>query len=930
MLNKLITPLKNAWLDSNQCSIKNLLTYIKTTNQLRNPQIQAIEVYLFLKIKGKNKPLWQLFSEGFFNQDRPADNYLEKGLYQHNKPAFFLYKFAQKENITTLIKAIEQNNNLGCTNIIKRIFYRVSYSDYLLSLPMGAGKTYLMAAFIYLDLHFALNEPHNKNFAHNFLILIPHALKNSITPSLKTITHFDGSWVLPKSQADKIKKLIKFDILDEAKNTKKSSIIINPNALKVNNVLPNPFGQIFVVNAEKVIIEQTADEKNPLIIAGKNELKDKLSQVPNMSILIDEVHHATDSDIKLRTVVNEWNQTRNITTVLGFSGTPYLKKLEKINLGNEIIKFSYISNTVYYYPLTEAIKSFLKMPIVKSANLEKTQILKEAITEFNQLYKNTVYENGTIAKCAIYCSNIANLEEVVYPYLVGTLNIPKQQILKFHKGNATHTIPSENQLKFNSLDLPSSQKRYILLVQIGKEGWDCRSLTSVILSGTGDSPKNMVLQTSCRCLREVDKKQRKALIWLNEQNAQVLNKELKKQQHTSIDEINQLSRDEKNPIKRHDRSAYLKLPKVNFYQLKITYTTINIENNPNTKEKLQAIIKQIKTYKKLATITTGTLEHIKIKAEIKSNIIGGYLSFNDWLFMLIKNSFNTLNFDNLLPFKKQLKNIYDSISQNNHLNELVDLSRLNNDIALAFSIKRQLNNRTETIKKNTSILLVDKLTAVADHPKLYPNQTIINHILAADNNEVDDNKHEQERQQEMTELAKQGKYDEVAKLAQTTQDEVSLEFKSRDKTFHYLPYDFKQSSFEKDTLASILVLDIFQNSTLEIYYNGQRGLTDFVIDCYEKVAKNYRLIGKYTPDFLIIKRNKTHQIAKILIVETKGEGYANDNNFIKRKKFVSGEFIKQNNEKFGYRRFDFLYLEDTQTPTENLKKAQDSINHFFN
>ena len=26
------------------------------------------------------------------------------------------------------------------------------YTDYLFSLPMGAGKTYLMSAFIYLDL----------------------------------------------------------------------------------------------------------------------------------------------------------------------------------------------------------------------------------------------------------------------------------------------------------------------------------------------------------------------------------------------------------------------------------------------------------------------------------------------------------------------------------------------------------------------------------------------------------------------------------------------------------------------------------------------------------------------------------------------------------------------------------------------------------
>jgi type III restriction enzyme len=41
--------------------------------------------------------------------------------------------------------------------------------------------------------------------------------------------------------------------------------------------------------------------------------------------LIDEVHHAATDDIKLRQAVNYWHSKGNITTVLGFSGTPYLQ-----------------------------------------------------------------------------------------------------------------------------------------------------------------------------------------------------------------------------------------------------------------------------------------------------------------------------------------------------------------------------------------------------------------------------------------------------------------------------------------------------------------------------------------------------------------------------------------------------------------------------
>ncbi|MEI6708886.1 MAG: hypothetical protein WCK96_17320 [Methylococcales bacterium] len=146
---------------------------------------------------------------------------------------------------------VENPSALDYDAIIKSLFYNVSYPDYLLSLPMGAGKTYLMAAFMYLDLYFAEREPNNKHFAHNFLVLIPSGLKSSIVPSLKTIKQFEPSWVLPEPAASHLKSLLKFDVLDESKSAKKSNKANNPNAQKVNNVLPNPFGQVFVVNAEK-------------------------------------------------------------------------------------------------------------------------------------------------------------------------------------------------------------------------------------------------------------------------------------------------------------------------------------------------------------------------------------------------------------------------------------------------------------------------------------------------------------------------------------------------------------------------------------------------------------------------------------------------------------------------------------------------------
>jgi type III restriction enzyme len=60
---------RDTWLQSDDCSIKDVIAYIKRTNMMRYAQIEAISTYLFLKIAGNNKPLWQLFCDGFFNRE---------------------------------------------------------------------------------------------------------------------------------------------------------------------------------------------------------------------------------------------------------------------------------------------------------------------------------------------------------------------------------------------------------------------------------------------------------------------------------------------------------------------------------------------------------------------------------------------------------------------------------------------------------------------------------------------------------------------------------------------------------------------------------------------------------------------------------------------------------------------------------------------
>lgn len=961
MLHNIIREKKNKWVQSDDSTIGDLVGYIRNKEQLRDTQIEAIETYLFLKIEGQNKPLWQLFSEGFFTNGTDLSklniNEAARGFLAANKNAFALFDFVrQKSNGKSLLPELEKliidnPTALDYNTIIKSIFYNVSYADYLLSLPMGAGKTFLMASFIYLDLYFANNEPENKTFAHNFLVLIPSGLKSSIVPSLKTIENFDPSWVLPEPAASELKKLLKFDVLDEQKSAKKSNKARNPNAQKVNACLPNPFGQVFVVNAEKVILEsfkfnaQTELELDEEEKDTTNDLKRLFGQIPNLSIFIDEVHHATTDDIKLRQAVNYWQSKGNITTVLGFSGTPYLQGAETIKAGNYAFKFSQITNTVYYYPLITAIKKFLKTPTVKiGQNLNRSQIIKKGIEDFDAHYKTKVYDNGTIAKIAIYCSNIEVLEEEVYPFLTGELKINPTEILKFHGGNKSYTLPKENELEFRSLDLSMSKKRYILLVQVGKEGWDCPSLTGVILSQKGDSPQNMVLQTSCRCLRQVDKdKDETALIWLNKDNADTLNKQLKQEQNSSIDELNSARRiGSPEMIERYSRMDYLQLPKVDFYQMKITYQSIDEGKTANTKAKLRDITKKMEDYKASALVSTSEIYNIDTGTIDIINETGiAFANYNQWLFEISRQSFGLITETQLHQYDTELKEIFEIISFEKEgyafFNELYDLHLIQSKIRVAFSIKRDLQTDTEVIPKQAELLIAERLTDVEKNPKLFPVEADTTKILELDKtNEslvVDMAEVENAYQVMKAAMIKQGMEKWVPEYETfKSGKDYSLPIKSKNNSFHYLPYNFGgsgSSGFEILVFQETLRLANFKSEGLEIYYNGERGLTEFVINCFAKEGKYWKNIGRYTTDFLIVKRTAKDKIHKALIIETKGALYAEDKVFQKKKNYVETEFLKLNQDKFGYQRFDFLYLEDSKNIAANITILNNKINNFF-
>lgn len=965
MFYQLIQKKRDLWFQSSDCTVLYLVDYIYQRGMLRDAQIDAIKTYLFLKIACQGKPLWQLFAEGEFNEtdvDAEEINAEARDVMTKNPAALALYQYSRQKdrNGKQIAPELEQfirhhAREIDYEKVLKDIFYQVTYSDYLFSLPMGAGKTYLMAAFIYIDLYFAQNEPHNPIWAHNFLILAPSGLKSSIVPSLRSIQNFDVTWLFPAATAMQLKRLVKFEILDEQKSARKSNVIRNPNAFKINQHWEGGtmMGLVAITNAEKVILDRweekdkdpncfSDDERRQLEVA--NELRNMIGIIPSLSIFIDEVHHASDGEIKLRQVVTEWATLGcNFCNVLGFTGTPYLEKAEKVTLGGSFnIKNTNITNVVYFYPLMEGIDNFLKRPEVKFTDHDMLTIVRSGVHEFLDKYKDTTYADGTCAKLAVYCGQIPTLEEEIYPLVSEIVTEyglnPAEVILKRHKGSNSskagarkYAEPEGSEVAFAMLDSPTSKIRIVLLVQIGKEGWDCKSLTGVVLPHEGACPKNMVLQTSCRCLRQVVRgEQEKALVWMNRWNADKLNKELKQQQNITLQEFSKKPEPAKKRIERFSRMDKQQVPPIDFFQLKVEYETQVIEEQPDTATLLADESLKQKANRSLVYVQDFEGNMLGYEDLRKEN--GESFTFHWWLQKIAKESMGALSMKELKQYEAQLHKLFDEITIADEQdgkyrteNMEYDHYQIRANIRKAFVPKRDFRISEEVVPDTATILSVEQPMPldVEDDSRFYPSEKVVKEILAWDN---DPGKMElpPEVKAVVVKMMAAGFSDtDIQMMVKDKQPKD--EYPERNQTYHYLPYRF-DSNLEKEYFANGLI-PLMKDKQLEYYFNGDDTLTEFKIRCYRRVGKHWQYDGLYYPDFLVLSRDAEGRIDRICIIETKGEVYAAK--FKERLEFMRDVFVPKNNEAFHRKRFQFLYLEDTISAEERMAKTLQMIKEFF-
>lgn len=524
---------------------RKYLDYNDPTNAgafLRQPQFEALEIYIFLKEFLDNKPVADLFKAWTNREGQFADR--TKAAMQRSGQ-LNLFEELTKDQYDEIFATMRSQ---------KRI-----YPNYIFALTMGTGKTILMATCIFYEFILANKFPKDERYCHNALVFAPDT---TVLQSLREIQTMEKRLVVPPEYLNWLEANIKFYFLEE---TGASLDIIDRSRYNV-----------IISNTQKIILKRQHKEKTPLerlLNSGKptfqagsvydqfadlyeldtpedetdlttNQRFEKLRRLEQLGVFVDEAHHAFGTNLardvgaqkdtrqtSLRNSIDLLAQSlrksgTRVVACFNFTGTPYV--------GEQVLP-----EVVYAFGLQEAIdKEFLKRVRINGyTNPKSAEFIELAIDDF--LTHNDLEDRheGLRPKIAFFASTINELKSELRPAVEAALarrSIPTSKIL-VNVGDDKLTT-SEDIREFNRLDMPNSDKQFILLVNKGREGWNCRSLFGVGLYRKPTS-KIFVLQATMRCLRIIGEGQPTGNVYLSQENVKILDDELQQNFRVSLDDI---------------------------------------------------------------------------------------------------------------------------------------------------------------------------------------------------------------------------------------------------------------------------------------------------------------------------------------------------------------------------------------------------------
>ena len=501
---------------------------------LRQPQFEALEMYVFLKEYLNNDHVHQIFKE-----------WMEMAGHFEGRLQLALFESVNQEQYDRVFSQMQS--------------YERVYPNYIFALTMGTGKTILMATCIFYEFLLANKFPSDQRYCHNALVFAPDT---TVLQSLREIQTFEMSLVVPPEYVSFLSSNLKFHFLDDT-----------GTAL---SVLDRSRFNVIISNTQKIILKRQSAEKTPmdrLFGSGKptyqagtvydknsdlygfgepededalttNQRFEKLRRLEQLGIYVDEAHHAFGTNLakdvgaqadtrktSLRLTIDELAANlkqagTQVVACYNYTGTPYV--------GNEVLP-----EVIYAFGLQDAInKEYLKKVRIHGYTNPRTKEFVDLVIEdfWKQNGKDHRHE-GMLPKLAFFAATIDELQKDLRPAVEKALakhDIPMSKIL-VNVGD--EKITSNDDIReFIHLDTSGSDKQFILLVNKGREGWNCRSLFGVALFRQPKS-KIFVLQATMRCLRSIGVGQQTGEVYLSDENIQILEDELQQNFRVSLEDF---------------------------------------------------------------------------------------------------------------------------------------------------------------------------------------------------------------------------------------------------------------------------------------------------------------------------------------------------------------------------------------------------------
>lgn len=517
---------------------------------LREPQFHALEMYVLIKEFFDNAQVYQIFSEWYNGTGKFAQLKYDSSIKKEQQIS--LFDFETKKEYKEIFDYYQ--------------LFSEGYPNYIYALTMGLGKTILMATCIFYDFILASKFPKDNRFIHNVVVFAPD---KTVRQSLKEIPSFDKSKVVPKEYLPFIDSNVKFHMLEEGKSGTVTTLntidgsdfnIIITNSQKIilkkrskeragidklmNDAIPDEIkGVLSDVYSEEAYRAALPENDDDLI---SNQRFEKLCRLRQLGVFVDEAHHlfgaelqenllkTDESKTSLRNTINylhselQKNGT-NLVACYNYSGTPYVKN-------------SILPDVVSAYGLKEAIdhEYLKKASILSFDKVTGETFVNQVLTDFFNKHQEEEYE-GLKAKIAFFAPKIDQLHNELEPLVKKVLRKlgKSEDLILVNVGDEKLTKESDIN-NFNNLDVQGtegSNKQILLLVNKGREGWNCRSLFSVAMYRSPSS-QIFVLQATMRCLRQISDIQQTATIYLSQENADILEEQLKDNMRLNIKAIN--------------------------------------------------------------------------------------------------------------------------------------------------------------------------------------------------------------------------------------------------------------------------------------------------------------------------------------------------------------------------------------------------------